>query len=219
MSQFFDDEFPPGEQIPRRMQITLRSEPGPYGDVVRMTINGLGVGDPLTDNAWGETGYRWHDTLHLAHAVCLGWSPVLRSLAGLKRRSDPRVDHVEDGGRGAVADEAIAWTVFCHAHRLRWDDSARADSGLLDHVQELTYALEVAARTKAEWAHAIRTGLACFRAVWEHDGGVLLGDLTTRSLTFQSPLTPGPARSVRQEAPTLAGNGSRSETASAGNPA
>jgi hypothetical protein len=218
MSQFFDDDFPPGEQIPRRMQITLRPQPGPYGDVVRMTINGLGVGDPLTDNAWGETGYRWHDTLHLAHAVCLGWSPALRALARLKRRSDPRVDHVEDGGRAVVADEAIAWTVFCHARQRHWDD-ATTDSGLLDHVQQLTYALEVATRTRQEWAHAIRTGLVCFRAVWEHNGGVLLGDVATRTLTFQSPLTPAPARSVRQEAPTSAGTGSRSGTASAGTPA
>jgi hypothetical protein len=120
MSQFFDGEFPPGEQIPRRMEITLSPEAGPHGDLVRMTINGLRVGDPLTDNAWRETGYRWHDTLHLAHAVCLGWSPILRAMAGLKRRSDPRVDHIEDGGRAAVADEAIAWAVFCHARNRDW---------------------------------------------------------------------------------------------------
>jgi hypothetical protein len=86
----FDDDFPPGEQIPRRMEIILRPEVGPFGEQVRMTINGRLAGDPLTDNGWSETGYRWHDCLHLAHAVCLGWSPVLRGLAGWKRRSDPR---------------------------------------------------------------------------------------------------------------------------------
>jgi hypothetical protein len=30
-----------------------------------MTVNGFPVGDPLTDNSWSETGYRWHDTLHV----------------------------------------------------------------------------------------------------------------------------------------------------------
>ena len=102
------------------MEVVLRAEPGPFGEVVRMTVNGVRTGDPLTDNSWSETGYRWHDTLHLAHAVCLGWSPVFRGLAGIKRRSDPRVDHVEDGGRAAVADEAIAWAVFCHARTRGW---------------------------------------------------------------------------------------------------
>jgi hypothetical protein len=52
-----------------------------------MTVNGFRVGDPLTDNAWSETGYRWHDTLHLAHAACLGWSPVFRG----QHRRQPRV--------------------------------------------------------------------------------------------------------------------------------
>src|SRR5260370_21016392 len=85
-----------------------------------MTVNGFPVGDPLTDNAWSETGYRWHDTLHLAHAVCLGWSPVFRGLAGIKRRSDPRTDHVEDRGRAAGADAAIAWAVFCPAPPRAW---------------------------------------------------------------------------------------------------
>ena len=32
-------------------------------------------------------------------------------------------------------------------------------------------------RTREEWAHAIRGGLACLRAVWLHGGGTLRGDL------------------------------------------
>ena len=72
------------------MEVTLHAEPGPFGEVVRMTVNGFRFGAPLTDNSWSETGYRWHDTLHLTYAVCLGWPPVFRALAGVKRRSDPR---------------------------------------------------------------------------------------------------------------------------------
>lgn len=217
MSEFLDDGFPPGEQIPRCLDVTLRSEPGPYGEVVRMTVNGLPVGDPLTDNAWSETGYRWHDTLHLAHAVCLGWSPVFRGLAGLKRRSDPAIDHVEDGGRAAVADEAIAWAVFCHARTRGWYADRPPDGDLLDCVQEMTYELEVSARNRAEWSHAIRSGLACLRAVWLNGGGMLHGDLGRRSLSFVSPLTDrGRWPSGLVAVPTLAGSGSRSPRESAG---
>jgi hypothetical protein len=186
---FFDDGFPPGEQIPRHLEVTLRAEPGPFGETVRMTVNGLRAGDPLTDNAWGETGYRWHDALHLAHATCLGWSPIFRGLAGLKRRSDPRVDHVEDGGRAAVADEAIAWAVFCHARERGWYEDSAPDGGLLDYVREMTYALEVSGRSREEWAHAISTGLGCLRAVWSAGGGVLVGDLRERTLRFAGPLS------------------------------
>ncbi len=210
MHGLFDDDFPPGERFPRRLEVTLRAEPGPHGEAVRMTVNGFRVGDPLTDNAWSETGYRWHDVLHLAHAVCLGWSPVFRGLAGLKRRSDPCVDHVEDGGRAAVADEAIAWAVFCHARERSWFEGRPLDAGLLRHVREMTYALEVSVRSRAEWAHAIRSGLACMREVWSQGGGVLVGDLDARSLTFASGLTvPGLRRSGPAAGPISAGSGSR----------
>ena len=89
--------------------------------------------------------------------MCLGWSPVLRGLAGIKRRSDPRVDHIKDGGRAAVADEAIAWAVFCHA-RIRSRYASRPpEASLLRTVQEMTYALEVPGKTPGAWAHAITT--------------------------------------------------------------
>lgn len=216
----FDDRFPPGEQIPRRMEIHFRAEPGRFGDVVRLVVNGFQVGNPLTDNGWSETGYRWHDALHLAHAVCLGWSPIFRSLAGLKRRSDPRTDHIEDGGRAAVADEAIAWAVFCHARTRGWYRDRPIDADLLDYVEEMTYAMEVAARSRGEWAHTIRTGLGCMLALWEHDGGVLLGDLHERTLRFQPPVNaPEPRPCAPAAGPTSGGTGTRSAERSAGTPA
>lgn len=169
------------------------------------------------DNAWSETGYRWHDTLHLAHAVRLGWSPILRGLAKLKRRSDPLVDHVEDGGRAAVADEAIAWAVFCHARIRDWYQDGSPDVSLLAYLQEMTYALEVSIRTRDDWAHAIRTGLRCLRVVWLHGGGILRGDLAARTLIFESPLASfGGPPSAQAADPTWAGTGSRSQRPRAG---
>lgn len=116
----FDDGCPSTERLPRRLTAEFIPGTGPFGPLVRIKINGSAVGDPLTDRGWSETGYRWHDALHLAHAVCLGWSPVLRALAGLQRRSRPRVGHIEDGGRAIVAEEAIAWATFCYARTHAW---------------------------------------------------------------------------------------------------
>jgi MazG-like nucleotide pyrophosphohydrolase family protein len=209
MEEFFDDEFPPGEQIPRYLNVTLRAAPGPFGEVVKMTVNGFPIGNSLTDNARTEMGYRWHDTLHLAHAVCLGWSPVLRSLAGLKRRSDALADHVEDGGRAIVADESIAWAVFCNARKNNWYGDRSPDLSLLEWVHEMTYALEVSVRTHDEWQHAIRTGIGCLRSVWLHGGGILLGDLAARSLVFAGQLkSPAGLRCGLAAGPISAGNGS-----------
>lgn len=182
----FDDRFPPGERLPRRWHAEFTTEPGPYGQTVHLTVNGTRVGDPLTDRGWSETGYRWHDALHLAHAVCLGWSPVFRSLAGLRRRSNPRIDHIEDGGRAIVADEAIAWATFCYARTHHWlPDGPPAT--LLDRIEEMTYGLEVAACTRTQWRHTVTTGLACMLSLWRHQGGTLIGDLDTATLKFHPP--------------------------------
>jgi hypothetical protein len=178
-----DDRFPPAERIPRRLRAEFSQTTGPFGDVVRMVVNGKAVGDPLTDRGWSQTGHRWRDALHLAHAVCLGWSPVFRNLAGLRRRSQPRVDHIEDGGRAVVADEAIAWATFCYARTHGWLPNG-PPAALLDRVEEMTFALEVSSRTRSQWQHTIKTGLSCMLALWRHGGGTLLGDLETTSLKF-----------------------------------
>lgn len=79
--------------------------------------------------------------------------------------------------------------MFCHARERGWYEGGSPDTGLLDYVQEMTYALEVAGRAREEWAHAITTGLGCLRSVWAAGGGVLVGDLRQRSLRFAGPLS------------------------------
>ena len=107
--------------------------------------------------------------------------------------------------------------VFCHARTRGWYEDRAPDPGLLDYVRDMTYALEVSARTRDEWAHAIRTGLRCLRAAWLHGGGILHGDLEARTLTFNGPL---PDRKHAQSAPVAgpisAGTGSQSQRPAAG---
>ena len=64
--------------------------------------DGKFIGDSLSDNAYVDDGYRFHDVMHLAHMAVLGWSPVMRNLLKLKRKSQPTIDEVEDGARAAT---------------------------------------------------------------------------------------------------------------------
>ena len=61
-----------------------------------------------TDNSWIDDGYRFHDAFHVAFLGVLGWSPVLRSLLRLKRKSQPQVDECEDGARAYDVEEGIS---------------------------------------------------------------------------------------------------------------
>ena len=88
--------------------------------------DGVKLGDPLTDNAYDDDGYRFHDVFHLAYAAMLGWSPITRFFFKAKRESDPRVREVEDGGRATVIEEAISAFVFDYARNERFLEGVRA---------------------------------------------------------------------------------------------
>jgi hypothetical protein len=68
------------------------------------------MGNPVDDNSDIDDLHRYHDALHLAHMATLGWSPVIRAILGpkVKRKSDERLDRVEDGARATVVEEGLA---------------------------------------------------------------------------------------------------------------
>ena len=122
--------------------MTDGSDPEP---IVQATWGGRPFGDPLGDNAYDDDGYRFHDVFHLAHAAMLGWSPVCRrdKQFACKRKSDPRVDAVEDGGRAIVTEEAIVAYVYGHARDHRFFEDVQAvDFSILKTIKGLTTGLE-----------------------------------------------------------------------------
>ena len=145
----FDEGFPPTERFPRQMDVLIESS-GP--DRIVTFINGKKFGDPLRDNRYEDDGYRFHDIFHLSHASVLGWSPTLRALLRRKRKSDPRVDEVEDGGRAIVIEEGIAAMVFSYAERRNFLEGAEGvNYELLRTIKDMTSHLEVSCRTEGDW--------------------------------------------------------------------
>lgn len=180
----FDEEFPASEQLPRQFLAELRPVVGEDGQArTQMFIDGHPVGDPLRDNARDEDGFRYHDVLHLAHAAILGWSPAFRRILKRKRKSDPDVDEIEDGGRARVIDEGIVAFVFEYARRHDWLEGVTAvDYELLRTIKNLTGGLEVRARSAAEWERAILTGYDVWRRVRHTGRGRIAVDLTARTM-------------------------------------
>ncbi len=178
-----DDRFPEAQRLPRRFEVTLAPLPEDPARVVGVLEDGSALGNLLGDNAYGDDGYRWHDAIHLAHAAVLGWSPVVRMLLGRKRKADPVVDDVDDGGRAIAIEEGISAAVFEYASRRRWLDSVAAvDSALLNTMRGLTRGLEVRTATPLEWEQAVLRGMACWRALRHADGGLVTCDLDARTI-------------------------------------
>ena len=172
--KLFDEGFPLSERLPRQMDISIEEESG----IAITTIDGAKYGDPLTDNRYEDDGYRFHDICHLSYASILGWSPTLRALLRRKRKSAPRVDEVEDGGRAIVIEEGISAMVFSYAERRNFLEGAEGvNYDLLRTIKDMTSHLEVSARTEGEWERAIMTGFDIWRKVKAKGKGQINADL------------------------------------------
>jgi NTP pyrophosphatase (non-canonical NTP hydrolase) len=184
----FDAELPEGERLPRKFEVELIDVEGESRQRVRVLIDGTPFGAELTDNAYDPDGYRFHDVFHFAYAAVLGWSPITRALLRRKRKSQPLLDEVEDGGRAAVIEEGVAALAFDYARRHRFLDGVAAlDFQLLRTIKDMTSHLEVRQCTTGEWEQAILQGFKVWRAVLAARGGRIAVDLDARRISFLGP--------------------------------
>jgi NTP pyrophosphatase (non-canonical NTP hydrolase) len=184
----FDAGFDEHERLPRRFEIELSEVVIDGRKKIRACMDGQQIGNDLTDNADDPDGYRFHDVFHLAYVAVLGWSPVIRKLMKRKRKSDPQVDEVQDGGRAQVIDEGIAALVFNYAKKHDWlIDVTDLDYELLRTIKGVTDLLEVRERSAGEWQAAILQGFEVWRQVRNAGGGKVLVDQDERRLTFIGP--------------------------------
>ena len=182
---FFDEPFPLTEQLPRVLDVYVRTNDA---GKVECLVDGKPLGDCLSDNAYKDDGYRFHDVFHLSYAAVLGWSPIIRSLLERQRRSDKQVDDVEDGGRAKVIDEAVSALVYDYARKHSFFEGVTAiDFGLLKTIQSLVSHLEVGRCTLADWEKAILQGYTAWRIIRTHSGGTLHLDLHRRTIQGMPP--------------------------------
>lgn len=184
--ELFDEEFPLAQRLPRVFEIKLVTESiAPGEEKVRMYLDGEEVGDPLTDNAYHNDGYRFHDVFHWAYVVHLGWSPVIRKLLGCKRKDNPKIDEVEDGARARIIEEAISALVFNGAEDYGFFEGGGAvDNRILRDVKSLTEHLEVRKRTLAQWERAILSGFKVWREINKNGKGIIRGNIETHSFEY-----------------------------------
>ncbi|MEW8217489.1 MAG: nucleoside triphosphate pyrophosphohydrolase family protein [Candidatus Thiodiazotropha taylori] len=179
----FDSKFPWYEQLPRKFTVDfIDIVPG---ETLIMILNGMQIGDRLTDNSYMEDGYRFHDVFHLAGAVTLGWSPVFRRMIKAKRKSDKQKDEVEDGARAAIIEEAVINHIYDYARPKFLKGMKRVDLDLIKRIQNLVRGYEVQECEPWEWQYCILKSYEMFRLLIEHGGGRLYLNADERSMQFQ----------------------------------
>jgi NTP pyrophosphatase (non-canonical NTP hydrolase) len=190
-ARIFDAGYPESERLPRSFTADFVQIQAGTKLKIRVLVNGVRMGQELTDNAHNEDGYRFHDVFHLACAAVLGWSPVTRRNLNRKRRSNPEADEVEDGGRAIVTEEGISALVFAYAsdHAFLKDVQA-IDHDVLKAIKIMTAKFEVGVCTSGEWEKAILIGYSVWKQVQEHAGGQVIVDLDRRVLSYEPPRLP-----------------------------
>lgn len=185
----YDNTYTLAQQLPRRMEVKFveTDEVSAAGyKRLRVYVGGQSIGDPLTDNAYIDDGYRYHDVFHLAYAATLGWSPVLREISKCKRKDNLNVDEVEDGARAKITEEFISLYVYNYARDHNYlDGTDHVDTDTLRIIKNLVRGLEVENRSAFEWRAAILKGFEMFRRLRDNSGGIIEIDLPNRTIKYR----------------------------------
>lgn len=183
----FDANYPENEKFPDEFEIEFISIED--NGVTKLKIidkrDNKMIGDLLTDNTHEEDGYRYHDIFHYGYLAVMGWSPVIRKLLKLKRKSDPKIDENEDGARSQITEELISLFIYHHAvdlDLLKYSKSV--DSGVIKQVQNLVKNTEVKACSGKQWEKAILNSYEVFNELRKNDGGRVLVSKKNRKLMY-----------------------------------
>lgn len=186
---YFEHEIPSYEQLPKKMKIHVfeKRKGDSKSCFVIQRYDNFNIGDRLTDNIIKEDDYRFHDVFHYAYAAVLHWSPVLRSLLKVKRKSHPELDESEDGARATLIEEGISTLVFNHAKNLRLFEGVergKLSFDLLKAISTMTKGYEVNRCPYWQWGEAILQGFEAFRFLKKHRCGTVEMDLGERKLSI-----------------------------------
>jgi NTP pyrophosphatase (non-canonical NTP hydrolase) len=185
----FDEDYDADERFPAKLKITFKEKRSKDSGVyVIQEWRGVHIGDRLTDNRAHQDGYRFHDIFHLSYAAYLGWSPVLRALLKLKRKSRSEIDEQQDGARAVITEEGISNWIFAHGARHKnFKGVQRLDFALLKTIREMVKGYEVENRPLWIWEKAILSGFDMFRHLVANRGGTITADLHKHTLHYKPP--------------------------------
>lgn len=179
----FDKEYQEEERLPTKFRIRVSQR---NGGKCYLQWQGVFIGDPLTDNIADADGYRFHDIFHFSYAAILHWSPVMRALIKHKRKSNPKCDESQDGGRAIVVEEGLTAWIFSRAKELNFfEGQERVSLGMLKTIEEFVAGYEVARCPLKLWEKAILQGYDVFRAIQSSKGGWIIGDRENRTLKYE----------------------------------
>jgi NTP pyrophosphatase (non-canonical NTP hydrolase) len=183
----YDADYSVEEQFPREfeVQFIVITEDGKEKVRIINSLIGKQLGNDITDNSYQDDGYRFHDIFHFGYVAYLGWSPVIRKLMGIKRRSVGSIDEIEDGARAAITEELVSLYIYSHGldHKL-FKYTNNVDTEILKTVQKLVSGIEVKNCTQKQWETTIINSYKVYDELRQNNGGRVLVSIKNRKLIY-----------------------------------
>lgn len=182
---FENKKVPLFEQLPKEITIDIWEIDGSNPPIAMQQINGINIGDRLTDNISVGDFYRFHDVFHYAYAAILHWSPVTRALLRTKRKYDSVLDMNQDGARAILIEEGVATFVFNVAKRnnnFQGISEGELSYDLLKMISSLVEGYEVEKCPLWLWERAILEGFKVFQYLQDNKKGRIMIDATQRTI-------------------------------------
>ncbi|WP_050031274.1 hypothetical protein, partial [Verrucomicrobium sp. BvORR034] len=182
----FDDGFSYLEQFPDCIRMDIFDVLRGTKQISFQQCNSINIGKQLSDNKRERDGYRFHDVFHLAYAAILGWSPTLRALLRIKRKSNGDIDDAEDGQRAGFLEEGLIALIFQYAQGVNFfDGMTKVDYSLLKLIPDFVRGYEVERCALWEWENAILKGFEVFRQLRSYERGTIVANIKERTISFE----------------------------------
>lgn len=183
----YDNNYNNNEQLPRSFSVIFKEiGVGSKGEVRVIFNEETQVGDIINDNSYENDFYRYHDVFHYTFAAMLGWSPCSRAMMKRKRKSNPKIDEIEDGARATITEEAISLILFNDAKRKNFYEDQKVTKDLIKQIRSMVEIFEVRDKTEEDWEVAITKGYELFRKLKQNGGGKIIFNTLDKSVSFMA---------------------------------
>ena len=119
--------------------------------------------------------------------MLLSFTGLLLFVPKHKRKSDPKLDEAQDGGRAIVIEEGLtAWIFSCAKHLNFFDGKTSVSFDLLKTIQQFVHGYEVEECPLKLWEQAVLEGYEVFRQVRDNNGGIVIGNREARTIEYKS---------------------------------
>lgn len=180
-----NSNFPDYERLPRKFSISFHEVIEGKKKELIISLNGVHIGDRLTDNTEKETGYRYHDVFHMSAAAFLGWSPVFRRMLKRKRKSNKAIDEVEDGARAAIIEEAVVSQLYRYGEEIDFMPSGHIDEDIIKLIMAMTTEYECKNLEGRDWKLFALKSIEIFGQVKDGFTGSIHFDADNRSYLIE----------------------------------